>query len=152
MTTERIQWQAVALMCWVAGEAEKSFVVDQEVFESQLRADRFPFPSEGDITLAVRNANYTLGPVMLHLAMKPGAIVPKHLHKGMAEALYVVEGDFTNEGKHYQAGTSLHFKAGNVHGPHTTKNGCRLLILWTERSSKEAADLSDFVIATEKAA
>jgi quercetin dioxygenase-like cupin family protein len=135
------------------GEADsEGVVVDQEVLENQLKADRFPFPSEGDITLAVRNANYTLGPVMLHLAMKPGAVVPKHLHKGMAEALYVVEGDFTNEGKQYQAGTSLHFKAGNVHGPHSTKNGCKLLILWTERTSKEAADLSDFVVATEKAA
>jgi quercetin dioxygenase-like cupin family protein len=127
-------------------------MVDHEVFESQLRADRFPFPSEGDITLAVRNANYALGPVMLHLVMKPGAVVPKHLHKGMAEALYVVEGDFTNEGRQYQAGTSLHFKAGNIHGPHTTRKGCKLLILWTERTSKEAADLSDFVLATEKAA
>jgi redox-sensitive bicupin YhaK (pirin superfamily) len=62
---------------------------------------------EGDITLAVRNANYTLGPVMLHLDLKPGAAVPAHSHKGMSEALYVVEGDFINEGKQYDAGTSL---------------------------------------------
>ena len=59
------------------GEADsESIVVDQEVLENQLKADRFPFPSEGDITLAVRNANYTLGPAMLHLVMKPGAVVP----------------------------------------------------------------------------
>jgi hypothetical protein len=85
-------------------------MVDLEVFGSQIKTDRFPFPSEGDITLAIRNANYTLGPVMLHLVMKPGAVVPAHIHKGMAEALYVVEGDFTSEGKQYQVGTSLHFK------------------------------------------
>src|SRR5215510_1611683 len=102
-------------------------MVDQEVIDSQLKADRSPFPSEGDITLRVRNANYTLGPVMLHIG-------------------------FTNEDKQYQAGTSLHFKAGKVHGPHTTKNGCRLLVLWTERSSKESADLSDFTLATQRAA
>jgi quercetin dioxygenase-like cupin family protein len=126
-------------------------MVDQEVFDGQLKADRFPFPSKGDITLAVRNANYALGPVMLHIAMKAGAVIPAHLHKGMAEALYVAEGDFNNEGRQYRAGTSLHFKAGNVHGPHTTKNGCKLLVLWTERTSKEAADLSDFTIATETA-
>jgi len=78
-------------------------MVDQEVLDSQLRADRFPFPSEGNITLRVRNANYTLGPVMLHIVMHPGATIPAHLHKGMAEALYVAEGDFTNEGKQYQA-------------------------------------------------
>jgi redox-sensitive bicupin YhaK (pirin superfamily) len=127
-------------------------MVDQEVLGSELKTDRFPFPSEGDIALAVRNANYTLGPVMLHIAMKPGASIPAHLHKGMAEALYVVEGDLTNEGKHYQAGTSLHFKAGKAHGPHSTKEGCKLLVLWTERTSKEAADLSDFTLATKAAA
>jgi quercetin dioxygenase-like cupin family protein len=127
-------------------------MVDQEVFERQLKVDRFPFPFEGEVTLAVRNANYTLGPVMLHIGMKPGAVIPAHYHKGMAEALYVVEGDLTNEGKEYAAGTSLHFKAGKVHGPHTTKNGCKLLALWTEASSKKAADLGDFIIATEKAA
>jgi quercetin dioxygenase-like cupin family protein len=127
-------------------------MVDQEVFESQVKVDRFPFPSEGEITLAVRNANYTLGPVMLHIVMKPGAVIPAHLHKGITEALYVMEGDFTNEGKQYPAGTSLHFKAGKAHGPHTTTKGCKLLDLWTEVSSKEAADLSDFIIVTEKAA
>src|SRR5262244_1126609 len=127
-------------------------MVDQEVIGSQLKADRFPYPSEGDIKLAVRNANYTLGPVMVHIAMSPGAVIPAHLHKGMAEALYVVEGDFTNEGKQYPAGTSLHFKAGKEHGPQTTKNGCRLLVLWTERSSNVSADLSDFTLAEKRAA
>ncbi|MGY8680694.1 cupin domain-containing protein [Bradyrhizobium sp. UFLA05-153] len=124
-------------------------MVDQEVVGSQLKTDRFPFQSEGDITLAVRNANYTLGPVMLHITMKPGAVIPAHLHKSTTEALYVVEGDFTNEGKQHQAGTSLHFKAGSEHGPHTTKNGCKLLVLWTELTANEAADLTDFVIAKQ---
>ena len=113
---------------------------------------RVKLRGEGDITLRVRNANYTLGPVILHIDMKPGAVIPAHLHKGMAEALYVVEGDFTNEGKQYQAGTSLHFKAGKAHGPQTTKNGCKLFVLWTERSSKESADLSDFTLANQRAA
>lgn len=54
-------------------------MVDQEVIGSQLKRDRFPFQSEGDITLAVRNANYTIGPVMLHIDMKPGAVIPAHL-------------------------------------------------------------------------
>jgi len=89
---------------------------DHEVLDSQLKSDRFPFRSEGEITLKVRNANYTLGPVMLHIGMKPGALIPTHFHKGMAEALCIVESEFTNEGKHYQTGTSLHFKAGKIHG------------------------------------
>jgi hypothetical protein len=32
-------------------------MVDQEVIDSQLETNRFPFPSEGNITLKVRNAN-----------------------------------------------------------------------------------------------
>jgi hypothetical protein len=67
-----------------------------------------------------------------------GAAVPAHLQKSKTEAHYVVDGDCTNE---VQAGISLNFKGGNGHGPHTSKNGCSLLILWTERTSKESADL-----------
>jgi quercetin dioxygenase-like cupin family protein len=127
-------------------------MVDQEVLDRQLKVDRFPFRSEGQITLAVRNANYTLGPVMLHIQMWPDTLIPAHHHDGMSEALYVVEGDFINEGKQYQAGSSLHFKAGKPHGPHSTKNGCKLLVLWTERSSNESANLSDFIFESKAAA
>src|SRR6516164_860672 len=98
---------------------------DQEILDSQVKADRFPFQSEGDITLAVRNKNFALGPVMVHIVMKPGSVIPAHKHDGMAEALYVLEGDFINEGKEYLPGTSVHVKAGKQHGPHTTKNGAR---------------------------
>jgi quercetin dioxygenase-like cupin family protein len=120
---------------------------DQEILASQVKADRFPFPCEGDITLAVHNKNYALGPVMVHLVMKPGSVIPAHLHQGMAEALYVVEGEFINEGKQYLPGTSLHVKAGKPHGPHSTKNGCTVLVLWTDKAATQDANLSDFEIA-----
>ena len=70
---------------------------DLEIPASQVKADRFPFPSEGDITLAVRNKNYALGPVMVHIVMKPGSVIPAHKHEGMAEALYVTEAAATQE-------------------------------------------------------
>lgn len=117
---------------------------DQEIVTSQVKSDRFPFPCEGEITLAVRNKNYALGPVMLHLVMKPGSVIPAHLHHGVAEVLYVVEGDFINEGKPHLPGTSLHAKAGKLHGPHTTKNGCQLLVLWTDKAATADANLDDF--------
>lgn len=120
---------------------------DQEILASQVKGDRFPFPCEGDVTLAVRNKNYALGPVMLHIVMKPGSIIPAHKHERFTEAVYVVEGDFVNEGKEYLPGTSLHVKAGKQHGPHSTKNGCTLLALWTDKAATGDADLNDFVIA-----
>jgi uncharacterized RmlC-like cupin family protein len=124
-------------------------MIDQEIVASQVKADRFPFPCEGDITLAIRSASYALGPVMLHLVMKPGSSIPAHVHKGVAEVLYVVEGDFINEGKAYTPGTSLHIKAGTSHGPHGTKNGCRLLVLRTDRAATQNAKLDDFTIAAK---
>ena len=121
-------------------------MIDQEIFATTVKADRFPFPSQGDISLAVRSANYQLGPVMLHLSMEPGSTIPAHIHEGVAEVLYVVEGDFINEGISYGPGDSLHVRAGHVHGPHGTQNGCKLLVLWTERTASEAANLGDFVL------
>jgi quercetin dioxygenase-like cupin family protein len=122
-------------------------MVDKEIVASQLKADRFPFPSEGDIMLTVRNASFALGPVMVHITMKPGSVIPAHDHESLAEALYVMEGEFINEGKRYQPGTSLHFKAGNVHGPHGTKKGCTILVLWTDSAATQDANLGDFVLA-----
>jgi hypothetical protein len=43
---------------------------NKEIVASQVKADPFPFPCEGEITLAARNTNYTLGPLMLHLIPK----------------------------------------------------------------------------------
>ena len=117
---------------------------DQEVFAAQVKAGGFPFPSEGNITLAVRNKNYSLGPVMLHLNMSPGSVIPEHSHEEVAEVLYVMEGDFINEGTRYEAGTSLHVKAGKPHGPHSTENGCKILVLWTDKAATEDARLDDF--------
>jgi quercetin dioxygenase-like cupin family protein len=122
-------------------------MVDKEILASQVTTDRFPFPSEGDITLGVRNANFALGPVMLHIVMKPGSVIPAHDHEKVAEALYVVDGEFINEGKRYGPGTSLHFKAGHVHGPHSTEKGCTILDFWTDSAATQDANLGDFVLA-----
>jgi len=120
---------------------------DKEISASQIEAGRFPFPSEGEITLAIRNSDYSLGPVMLHLKMQPSSMIPAHTHEGVAEVLYIVEGDFINEGRQHAAGTSLHVKAGQSHGPHTTKNGCTILVLWSDKGATQTANLDDFKVA-----
>lgn len=116
---------------------------DQEILRSQVKADRFPFPCEGDITLAVHNKNYALGPVMLQLTMKPGSSIPAHVHEGVAEVLHVVEGEFINEGKRHAPETSLHAKAGTLHGPHSTESGCTILVLWSDKATTADANLDD---------
>ena len=122
-------------------------MVDKEILASQVAAVPFPFPSEGDVTVAIRNASFALGPVMLHIVMKPGSSIPAHGHEHLAEALYVVDGEFINEGKRYKPGTSLHFKAGHPHGPHLTDTGASILVLWTDGATTQDANLGDFVLA-----
>lgn len=88
---------------------------------------------------------------MLHLVMKPGSVIPAHLHENVAEVLYIIDGDFINEGEQYLPGTSLHVKAGQIHGPHTTEKGCKVLVLWTA-PAVEDANLADFNIPKADAA
>ncbi|HEY2017001.1 MAG TPA: hypothetical protein VGH38_26030 [Bryobacteraceae bacterium] len=74
-------------------------------------------------------------------------MIPAHIHEGVAEVLYVVEGDFINEGKQYLPGTSLHVKAGKPHGPHSTENGCSVLVPWTDKGATQDAWIGDFEMA-----
>ena len=88
---------------------------------------------------------------MLHLVMKPASVIPVHIHEHVAEVLYIIEADFINEGKQYLPGTSLHVKAGQAHGPHTTEKGCNVLVLWTAPAAEEA-NLADFNLPKADAA
>jgi quercetin dioxygenase-like cupin family protein len=84
-------------------------------------------------------------PSMIHIRMEPGAFIPAHLHKKAAEVLCILDGDFINEDKAYGSGDFLHSKPGTVHGPHTTKRGCSLLVLYTANTGE--ADPNDFFLA-----
>jgi hypothetical protein len=59
--------------------------------------------------------------------MQPGAEIARHYHVGQAEILYILEGEFINEGRPYHAGTELNVKPGHEHGPHTTNTGVTFL-------------------------
>src|SRR5271157_3557197 len=80
-----------------------------------------PVHQKADITLIVRNANYTLGRVM--------------------------RTSLRNRRGHH--GTSLHRRGQGARSilrlgkPAYTKNGCKLVVLWTKRTSNESANLSD---------
>jgi mannose-6-phosphate isomerase-like protein (cupin superfamily) len=85
---------------------------------------------------------------MLRLKIQPGSVIPAHIHEGVAEVLYIVEGDFINEGRPHAVGTSLHVKAGQSHGPHSTKNVCTILVLWSAKGAIQNANLDDFKVTT----
>ncbi len=86
------------------------------------------------------NVDPSRGLVASIIHLKAGATIPAHYHKGFAEAHYVLEGDLTNAGQEFGPGGFITHAAGVVHGPHSSKNGCRVLTIQTEHSGPEQSD------------
>ena len=63
--------------------------------------------------------------------MVPGAVIPRHFHSHADETVYVLEGDFIEEGTTYGDGAYFVGKSGIPHGPHETTTGCTVLTHWT---------------------
>jgi anti-sigma factor ChrR (cupin superfamily) len=115
----------------------------QTVETAKLQAIPAPFPNtKGTVTIKVLNSDQSLGPAVALLRMEPGSEIPRHLHERTTETSYVLDGDFINEGISYPAGTEWNIKPMTAHGPHTTKNGCSVLVTFSYPSA-----LDDFKLA-----
>jgi anti-sigma factor ChrR (cupin superfamily) len=115
----------------------------QTVEASKVEAIPAPFPKTiGNVTLKVLNSEQSLGPAVALLRMEPGSEIARHLHERTTEMSYVLDGDFINEGISYPKGTEFNAKPNTVHGPHTTKTGCSVLVTFSYPSV-----LDDFKLA-----
>jgi anti-sigma factor ChrR (cupin superfamily) len=72
-------------------------------------------------TLSVDEATGGMA-VLTHI--DSGASIPAHWHTNADETVYVLEGDFVEDGISYGPGTFFVGKAGTTHIPHASKNGC----------------------------
>ncbi|MBI1190705.1 MAG: cupin domain-containing protein [Tepidisphaera sp.] len=59
--------------------------------------------------------------------MAPGSVIPRHSHTHADETVFVLEGDFIEDGRSHGPGTYFVGKKQTPHGPHATKGGCRVL-------------------------
>jgi len=117
--------------------------VTQTVEASKVEAIPAPFPeTKGNVTVKVLNSDQSLGPAVALLRMEPGSEIARHLHERTTEMSYVLDGDFINEGISYGKGTEINIKPNTVHGPHTTKTGCSVLVTFSYPSA-----LDDFKLA-----
>jgi quercetin dioxygenase-like cupin family protein len=122
---------------------ENVMSVTQTVEASKVEAMPAPFPkTKGDATLKVLNSDQSLGPAVALLMMEPGSEIPRHLHERTTEMSYVLDGDFITEGISYPKGTIFNIKPNTIHGPHTTKTGCSVLVTFSYPSV-----LDDFKLA-----
>lgn len=83
----------------------------------------------GDTEAATVNDDVTRAPFVVLLKMQPGATLKKHYHPRIGEVLYVLEGEFINDGQRLPAGSFIAHGAGVVHGPHTTETGCTMMFI-----------------------
>jgi len=110
---------------------------------STIEAMAAPFPNtQGTVTIKVLNSDQSLGPAVVLLRMEPGSEIARHLHERTTETSYVLEGELINEGVSYPAGTEWNVTPLTAHGPHTTKNGCSVLVTFSYPSA-----LDDFTLA-----
>jgi anti-sigma factor ChrR (cupin superfamily) len=59
--------------------------------------------------------------------MAAGASIPEHWHTAADETVFVLRGDFIENGTAYGPGTFFVGKAGTSHGPHETRSGCTVI-------------------------
>lgn len=83
----------------------------------------------GDIQAAFLNNDPTRASSVVLLRLTPGALLQKHYHPSIIEAVYVVEGELINNGQYLPAGSFMAHRPGVVHGPHTTETGCTLMFI-----------------------
>jgi anti-sigma factor ChrR (cupin superfamily) len=63
--------------------------------------------------------------VLTHIAA--GATIPQHWHTSAGETVFVLSGDFIEQGRSYGPGAFFVGKAGTSHGPHNSASGCTVL-------------------------
>ena len=96
----------------------------------QISFSPFTIPGfSGGTFAAFPNTDVARAPFIALLKMEPGALLKKHYHPVVPEAVYVVEGEMINNGEVLPAGSFLVHGPGVLHGPHTTETGCTLMFI-----------------------
>jgi quercetin dioxygenase-like cupin family protein len=99
------------------------------VYHLKLQADAVawsPLDFPG-VSLRVLHTDSQTGATSVLTRMAPGAVIPAHLHTQADETVYVLEGDFVEDGHSHGPGSFFAGKAGVPHGPHSTVGGCTVL-------------------------
>ena len=112
-----------------------------EVGEGEEATIQLPGVQPDDGVMAhLINVDPSRGLVASVIHLKAGTTISAHYHESFAEAHYVLEGDLTNDGVEFGPGGFITHPAGVVHGPHSSRNGCRVLTIQTGHPGPEQSD------------
>jgi quercetin dioxygenase-like cupin family protein len=89
----------------------------------------------GQFRIQLLNEDATAGVVTSIIHLPPGGRIPAHRHQAGAEMHFVLEGDLMEAGEALGAGAFLTHAAGQVHGPHESRQGAKVLTVqsWQSR-------------------
>ncbi len=105
-------------------------MIDIVIKPGDLEFSQVDLPGFSGETLgAFPNMDVSKAPFLALLKMGPGAVLARHYHPSVPEAIYVVEGVMINDGKPLPAGSFCVHGPNVEHGPHTTETGCTLLFI-----------------------
>lgn len=79
------------------------------------------------IEMKVLNQDKVTGAMSVLTRIGPGCQIPAHWHSKADETVYVLVGDFIEDGIAHGPGTFFAGKAGTPHGPHSSEGGCVVL-------------------------
>lgn len=111
-----------------------------------LNADEMePTPFEipgatGEFRIQILNEDAARGVVTTIVHLPPGSRIPAHRHEKGAEMHYVLQGDLVNAGQSYGPGGFLTHAAGQVHGPHESRGGAKVLTVQAWQSKDGTFD------------
>ena len=100
---------------------------------ASVPASPFVIPNAtGEFKIQILNEDTEKGVVTTIVHLPPGSRIPAHKHSKGAEMHYVLEGDLVENGQALAPGAFITHPAGQVHGPHESKNGAKVLTvqLW----------------------
>jgi len=80
-----------------------------------------------NVAIKVLHKNDLTGAMSIITKIDAGATIPAHSHTLADETVYVLQGDFIEDGQSYAEGSVFFGKAKAIHGPHSTISGCVLL-------------------------
>ena len=79
------------------------------------------------VSMKVLFKDEATGAMTVITRMDAGAVIPAHFHTHADETVFVLGGDFVEDGESFGPGSYFAGKAGTPHGPHTTTSGCSVL-------------------------
>jgi quercetin dioxygenase-like cupin family protein len=79
------------------------------------------------VSMKVLHKDEATGAMAVLTRMNVGAMIPAHFHTRADETVYVLAGDFVEDGVSHGPGSYFVGKAGIPHGPHQMLGGCTVL-------------------------